>query len=91
LSANRQNQYYQNKILIRDYKEFYNQCENAPIKEEIENFWKEKYGEKIQCNEEVYWIKTLQTKFKYGMEPCIWKKVTTALRTKLNWRVPLRY
>jgi hypothetical protein len=64
---------------------------NAPIKEKLENFWKEKYREKIQCNEKVYWIKTLPTKFKYGMEPSIWKKATTALRTKLNWRAPLKY
>jgi len=64
---------------------------NTSIKEKIENFWKEKYEEKIQCNEEVHWIKTLRTKFKYGMEPSIWKKATTALRTKLNRRAPLRY
>jgi hypothetical protein len=37
---------------------------NAPIKEEMENFWNEQYGEKNLCNEEVYWIKTLPTKFK---------------------------
>jgi hypothetical protein len=46
-------------------------------------------GKKIQCKEEVYWIKKLPTKLKYGMEPQ--KKATTALRTKLNWRAPLRY
>jgi len=63
---------------------------NAPIKEEMENFWNEDYGEKIQCNEEGYWIKTLPTILKYGMEPSIWKKATTALRKKLNWRAPSR-
>ena len=47
---------------------------NVPIKEEILDFWNEQNGEKIQCNEEVYWIKTLPTKFKHGMEPSIWKK-----------------
>jgi hypothetical protein len=46
---------------------------------------------KDPCNEEVYWIKTLPTKFKNGMEPSIWRKATTTLRKKLNWRAPLRY
>ena len=45
-------------------KKFYNllrqkntYVKNAPTKEEIENFWKEIFGEKFQHNEEAYWIK----------------------------------
>jgi predicted 3-demethylubiquinone-9 3-methyltransferase (glyoxalase superfamily) len=30
---------------------------NAPDKEEVENFWGEIYGEKVQHNEEACWIK----------------------------------
>jgi hypothetical protein len=30
---------------------------NAPTKEEIENFWKEIFGKKVQQHEEAYWIK----------------------------------
>jgi predicted 3-demethylubiquinone-9 3-methyltransferase (glyoxalase superfamily) len=29
----------------------------GPDKEEVENFWREIYGKKIQHNEEVCWIK----------------------------------
>jgi hypothetical protein len=51
----RQNQYYQNKMFKTDCKKFYNllrekktNVENAPTKEETENFWKEIFGKKVQ-------------------------------------------
>jgi hypothetical protein len=34
----------------------------TPIKEEIETFWKERYGENIQCNEEFFLDKNIADK-----------------------------
>jgi hypothetical protein len=51
------------KMFRTDRKKFYslptqtNTNKNAQTKEEIENFWKERYLKKAQHNEEVYWIK----------------------------------
>ena len=49
----RQNQYYQNKLFRTDCKKFYNclrqtypNVNNAPGKEEVENFWRKIYGKK---------------------------------------------
>ena len=49
----RQNQYYQNKLFTTDCKKFYNRLRqtypnvnNAPGKEEVDNFWREMYGKK---------------------------------------------
>ena len=49
----RQNQYYQNKLFRTDCKKFnnclrqtYPKVNNAPGKEEVENFWRKIYGEK---------------------------------------------
>jgi len=60
----RRTQYYQNKLFRTDCKKFYNRLwqpkpnmKNAPGKEEVENFWREIYGIKVSCNEEVCWIK----------------------------------
>ena len=51
----RQNQYYQNKMFKTDCKKFYNLLrqkntneKNAPTKEELEIFWKEIFGKKVQ-------------------------------------------
>jgi len=53
----RQNQYYQNKMFRTYCKKFYNllrqkntNVQNAPTKEETENFWKEIFGKKVQHN-----------------------------------------
>jgi len=55
----RQNQYYQNKLSRTYRKKYYNRLRqtypivnNAPGKEEVENFWREIYGKKIQHNGE---------------------------------------
>ena len=72
----RQNQYHQNKLFRTDCKKFYNQLrqtyssvKNVPEKE-VENFWREIYGNKVEHNREACWIKKLvPTKFKHGMEP----------------------
>ena len=47
----RQNQHYQTKLFRTDCKKFYNfltqtysNVENAPDKEEVENFWRKIYG-----------------------------------------------
>jgi hypothetical protein len=60
----KQNQYYQNKLFRTDCKKFYNRLrqidgnvQNAPDKKEVENFWREIYGNKIKNNGEVRWIK----------------------------------
>ena len=49
----RQNQYYQNKLFRTDCKKFYNRLKqtypnenNAPGKEEVENFWRKICGKK---------------------------------------------
>jgi membrane protein involved in colicin uptake len=56
----RQNQYYENKLFRTYCKKFcnflrqtYPNVKNAPDKEEVENFWGEIYGRKVQHNEEV--------------------------------------
>ena len=50
---NRQNQYYQNKLFRTDCKKFYNRLRhtypnvnNAPSREEVENFWRKIYEKK---------------------------------------------
>ena len=60
----RQNQYYQNKLFRTDCKKFYNRLRqtytnvnNAPGKEEVENFWRKINGEIFQHNGEAGWIK----------------------------------
>jgi hypothetical protein len=54
----RQKQYYQNKIFRTDCKKFYNllrhtntNVKKAPRKEDIENFWRTIYGEKVRHDE----------------------------------------
>jgi hypothetical protein len=43
---------------------------NAPSKEEVENFWREIYGRKVQQYGEAGWIKKpVPTKAKHGIEP----------------------
>jgi len=57
----RQNQYYQNMMFRIDSKKFYNfltqtysNMENAPGKEEVENFWRKIYGKGVQYNGEAH-------------------------------------
>jgi hypothetical protein len=63
----------------------------APRKEDIENFWRTIFGEKVRHNEEAYWIKNQRQQ-----NPCMeWRPifetgVTMALRTTLNWKAPGR-
>ena len=78
----RQNQYYQMKLFTTDCKKFYNcltqtypNVNNAPGKEEVENFWREIYGKKVQHNGEADWMKKpVPTKSKHGMEPNMCKR-----------------
>ena len=56
----RQKQYYQNKLFRTDCKKFYNRLRqtypnvnNAPGREEVENFRRKIYGKKVQKNGEV--------------------------------------
>jgi hypothetical protein len=60
----RQKQYYQNKMFRTDCKKFYNllrhtntNVKKAPRKEDIENFRRTIFREKVWHNEEAYWIK----------------------------------
>jgi len=53
------NQYYRNKIFRTACKKFCSilrqtnaNVKNAPTQEEVENFWKEIVGKKVQHNEE---------------------------------------
>jgi len=55
----RQNQCYQNKLFRTGCKKFFNRLrqidgnvQHAPDKEEVENFWREIYGNKIKHNGE---------------------------------------
>jgi hypothetical protein len=71
----RQNQYYHNKLFRTDCKKFcnhlrqtYPNVKNAPDQEQLENFWQEIYGQKVQHNGEVYWIKKpVPTKPRHGL------------------------
>jgi hypothetical protein len=60
---------------------------NAPTKEEIENCWKEVYGNNVQRNEEAYCINN-QCQQNPSMEwSPVSEKVTTALRATVNCKV----
>ena len=64
---------------------------NAPGKEELDNFWRKIYGKKVQCNGGAGWIKN-QYQQNPSMEwsPIRAKDVAEALRTTLNWKAPGR-
>jgi hypothetical protein len=73
-----QNRFYENKLFRTDCKKFYNRLrqtegnvKNAPEKEEVENFRKEIYENKVKHNGEACWIKQkpVPTKSKHGIEP----------------------
>jgi hypothetical protein len=49
---------------------------NAPGEEEVENFWREIYGEKVSHNGEACWLKELQKTAILGT-PHILRKVLT--------------
>jgi hypothetical protein len=56
-TGKKQDQYYQNKLFGTDYKKFYTQLrqtyssvKNAPEKEEVEDIWREIYGNKVEHN-----------------------------------------
>jgi hypothetical protein len=63
----------------------------APRKQDIENFWRTIFGEKVRHNEEAYWIKNQRQQ-----NPCMeWRpisetEVKMALRTTLHWKAPGR-
>jgi len=99
LSRNRkrQNPYYQNKLFRTDCKKYYNRLRqtypnvNNATGKQVENFWREVYGKKVQHSDEVGWIKN-QYQQNPSMEwsPICEKDVTEALRTTLNWKTPGR-
>jgi len=64
---------------------------NAPGREEVENFWREIYWENVQHNGETGWIKN-QYRQNPSMEksPICAKDVARTLRTTLNWKAPGR-
>jgi len=63
---------------------------NAPGREEVENFWRKIYGKKVQHNGEVGWIKNrYQQNPSMEWSPICVKDVAEALRT-LNWKAPGR-
>ena len=64
---------------------------NAPEKEEVENFWREMYGNKVKHNGEACWIKN-QYQQNPSMEwnPICEKDVAEMLRTSLKWKAPGR-
>ena len=64
---------------------------NAPEKEEVENFWREMYGNKVNHNGEACWIKN-QYQQNPSMEwsPICEKDIAEMLRTTLNWKAPGR-
>jgi hypothetical protein len=59
--------------------------------EQVENFWKEIYGKKVQHNGEACWIKNqYQQNTDMEWSPIHKKDVTEALRTTLNGKAPGR-
>jgi hypothetical protein len=61
---------------------------NLPEKE-VENFWREIYGNKVEHNREACWIKNqYQQNSSMEWSPVCEKDVAEALRTTLNWKVP---
>ena len=94
----RQNQYYQNKLFRTECKKSYNclrqtysNVKNAPHKEEVENFWREVYGKRVQHNREVHWIsKPVPTKSKHGMEPGMWKRRCRGTKSNAKLESPWR-
>ena len=51
---------------INRLRQTYPNVNNAPGKEEVENFWRKIYGKKVQHNGEADWIKPVPTKSKHG-------------------------
>ena len=65
---------------------------SAPEKEEeVENFWRKKYGNEVEHNREACWIKN-QYQQNSSMEwSSVYKKdVVESLGTTLNWKAPGR-
>jgi len=64
---------------------------NASDQEEVENFWREIHGKKVQNNGEAYWIKN-QYQQNPSMEwsPVCEKEVAEALRPTLKWKAPVK-
>jgi hypothetical protein len=63
----------------------------APYKEQVENFWKEICGKKVQHNEAACWIKNqYQQNPVMEWSPVCEKDITEALRATLNWKAPGR-
>jgi hypothetical protein len=61
----------------------------ARSKEDIENFWRAIYGEKVWRNEEVNWIKyQSQQNPRMAWSPISETEVTMALRAMGKWKVP---
>jgi hypothetical protein len=90
----RQNHYYQNKMFRTECKKFYNQLrqtyssvKNAPKKEEVDNFWREIYVNKVKNSRESCWIKNqYQQNSSMQWSPVCEKDVAEVLRTTLNWK-----
>jgi hypothetical protein len=60
-------------------------------KKEVENFWREIYGNKVEHNRGACWIKKLvPTNSSMEWSPVCEKDVAEALRTTLNWKAPGR-
>jgi hypothetical protein len=63
----------------------------VPEKEEVENFWREIYGNKVERNREACCIKNqYQQNSSMEWSPVCEKDVAEALRTMLNWKAPGR-
>jgi hypothetical protein len=64
---------------------------NVPEKEEVENFWREIYGNKVEHIREACWIKNqYQQNSTMEWSPVCEKDVAEALRTTLYWKAPGR-
>jgi hypothetical protein len=60
-------------------------------KKEVENFWREIYGNKVEHNIEACWIKNqYQQNSSMEWSPVCEKDVKEVLRTTLNWKAPGR-
>ena len=64
---------------------------NAPDEEEVENFWREIYGKKVQHNGETCWIKNqYQQNSSMEWSPVCEKDIAEVLRTTQNCKAPGR-
>jgi virulence-associated protein VapD len=81
----------QTKKFYNQLRQTYSSVKNVPEKEEVENIWREIYGNKVEHNTEACRIKNqYQQNSSMEWSPVCEKDVAEVLRTTLNWKAPGR-